>query len=96
LNFSLCISFKQQLLYGTLGRQADVAALAHFERAGCTPYEAARAAWEQEGVHEGMDYQLTEQQEEWAEVWRCAPDAVASALGLSADDVDVELQREPS
>jgi hypothetical protein len=91
LIWTILITFQDQQLYGRRGRVAESAARTHFEQAGCTPYEAAEAAWKQEGEA----CPLTDQQEVWAEVWRCAPDVVASALGLHASDIDVELRRDP-
>ena len=91
LIWTILITFQDQQLYGRRGRVAESAARTHFEQAGCTPYEAAEAAWKQEGEA----CPLTDQQEAWAEVWRGAPDAVASALGLHALHIDVELRRGP-
>ena len=90
--WTILITFQDQQLYGRRGRVAESAARAHFEQAGCTPFEAAEAAWKQEGEA----CPLTDQQEAWAEVWRCAPDAVALVLGLDASDIDVELRSDPA
>jgi len=93
--WTITISYKDQLLYGRRGRVAEAAARDHFQQAGCTPHQAAEAAWQQEGADMDPSRGLTEQQEQWAEVWRRAPEAVASALGASEEDIDVELHREP-
>lgn len=88
----LVISIKQQVLHGELGAKARAAAVAYFEAANVTPMESARASWQLEGALEfDQDYPVDEEACRRAGVWAEAPDAVAKALGVPADDVDVEL-----
>jgi len=90
---------------------AHAALTRHFTAAGCTAYQAAQAAFTQERpdtfaesgeggdgldlVDDRSDVGDDDDDDDWAEAWRCASDAVASALGLNEADVDVELQHEP-
>jgi 2'-5' RNA ligase len=62
----------------------------HFRNAACSPYEAAHAAFVQEGEQDDADAINAD----WAEAWRRADGAVAAALGFDERDVTVELQFE--
>ena len=62
----------------------------HFKNAACSPYEAAHAAFVQEGEQDDADAVNGD----WAEAWRRADGVVAAALGLDERDVTVELQVE--
>ena len=74
-------------LGGARATLANAAATRHFEAAHVAPYDAAYAAWLQEGEQEP----IPEEQAEWAEIWRGAPAAVARALGVSESVVEVNL-----
>lgn len=76
-------------LGGDQATRAIEAATRHFEQAGIEPFEAAYAAWLQEGEQQD----ITDEQAQWAEVWRAAPRTVAKALGVNESAVDVNLDR---
>ncbi len=91
MRWSLIISHNGGVLQNAA--QLEVAREAldrHFKKAACSPYEAAHAAFVQEGEQDDADAV----DGDWAEAWRRADGAVASALGLEARDVTVELQFE--
>lgn len=88
----LVVSVNRQVLHGEQGAKARAAAAAYFEAESVTPEQAARAAWEMEGALEfNQRYDVGDEAVRRAEVWVRAPEVVATVLGLSADDVDVEL-----
>jgi len=71
-------------------KAAEEAVAQHSAAAGCTPFQAAQAAFIQEGEQEDAVYDG-----DWAEAWRTARDAVANATGLDAGQINVDLQQLP-
>jgi len=85
------ISHKGAVLLNAAQLEAAREALdRHFTEASCSAYEAAHAAFVQEGEEDYGDVVNGD----WAEAWRGAGDAVAAALGLPGRDITVELQLE--
>ena len=107
MSWHIIISHKGAVLHDEARLVVAHAALTrHFTAAGCTAYQAAQATFTQERPAtfadsgeggDGLDLvdDRSDVDGDWAEAWRCASDAVASAPGLNEADVDVELQHEP-
>jgi hypothetical protein len=88
----LIVTHRIEALHGEVGKRAIAAAKAFFDAAGVTPEEAARAAWELEGALEfDRDYEVSQESCRRAEVWSDAPEAVAKAIGLPGNEVDIIL-----
>lgn len=88
----LVVTLNDQVLHGEQGARARAVALKHFSDHQVSPDEAARASWELEGALEfDRDYEVSREACRRAEVWADAPQAVAEALGLQGEAVDVVL-----
>lgn len=88
----LVVTLNGHVLYGEEGARARAVALKHFDSHHVSPEDAARAAWEIEGALEfDIDYEVSGEACRRAQVWADAPAAVAEALGVSPEAVDVEL-----
>jgi len=90
MSWQVMILHKGDLLKdATLLKAAEEAVAQHFAAAGCTPFQAAQAAFIQEGEQEDAVFNG-----DWAEAWRTASDAVAAATGVYDADVAVELHHQ--
>lgn len=88
----LIVIHNNQALHGDVGACAVAAAKVFFNSEGVTPEQAARAAWELESALElDMDYEVSEESCRRADVWSDAPEAVAKAIGLPGNEVDIVL-----
>lgn len=90
MSWNIMILYKGDLLKDPAHlKTAEGAVVAHFAAAGCNPFQAAQAAFIQEGEQEDAVING-----DWAEAWRTASCAVAAATGLAEADVAVELHRQ--
>lgn len=88
----LIVTLNNQVLHGVQGAQARAVALKHFSAHQVSPEDAARAAWELEGALEfDCDYEVSDEACRRADVWADAPQAVADALRVQVETVDVVL-----